>query len=99
MMNPLSLGINAEGELMSVVIPRNTPIPTIKKDIYYTCSDNQTSILFKVYQGERTRSIENHLLRQFSLSNIPPAPKDDIPVTVIFQIDFNGILTVSAEEK
>ncbi|XXG54729.1 hypothetical protein AAC387_Pa03g2535 [Persea americana] len=96
---PLSLGINVKGELMSVVIPRNTPIPTIREGIYHTDTDNETALLCKVYQGERTRSIENHLLGQFTLSNIPPAPRGDIPVRVIFQIDFNGILTVSAEEK
>ncbi|XXG54732.1 hypothetical protein AAC387_Pa03g2538 [Persea americana] len=96
---PLSLGINVKGKLMSVVIPRNTPIPTIREGIYHTDIDNETALLFKVYQGERTRSIENHLLGKFTLSNIPPAPKRDIPVKVVFQIDFNGILTVSAEEK
>ncbi|XXG54727.1 hypothetical protein AAC387_Pa03g2533 [Persea americana] len=88
---PLSLGVNVKGELMSVVIPRNTPIPTIRKGIYHKSIDNQTSILFRVYQGERTRSIENHLLGQFMLSNIPPAPIGDIPITVIFQIDFNMV--------
>ncbi|XXG54705.1 hypothetical protein AAC387_Pa03g2517 [Persea americana] len=84
---------------MSVVIPRNTPIPTEKKGSYYRCFDNQTSIFFKVYQGERTRSYENHLLGDITISDIPPAPKGHIPVTVCFQIDVNGILKVSVEEK
>ncbi|RWR76767.1 heat shock cognate protein 2-like protein [Cinnamomum micranthum f. kanehirae] len=96
---PLSLGVHIKGNLMAVMIPRNTSIPTEREDMFSTTTDNQTSILIQVYQGERTISYENHLLGKITISGIPPAPKGDISVTVCFQIDVNGILKVSVEEK
>ncbi|KAL4613951.1 hypothetical protein ACB092_07G019900 [Castanea dentata] len=94
---PLSLGIEVRGSDMLVVIPRNTPIPT-KKEIYTTLRDNQTSMLFSVYEGERCRAGDNNLLGQFELSGIPLAPKGVTKVKVCFDIDADGILNVSAKE-
>ncbi|XXG54719.1 hypothetical protein AAC387_Pa03g2528 [Persea americana] len=94
--NPLSLGIELEGGLMYVVIPRNTPIPTKKKCIRFTTADNQTSCLFVVYQGQRPRAADNHLLGAFRHSGIPPGPAG-IPLIITFEIDVDGILTVSTE--
>ncbi|XXG54708.1 hypothetical protein AAC387_Pa03g2520 [Persea americana] len=95
---PLSLGVRLTEERMGVVIPRNTPIPTKKESIHTSVQDYQTAILFDVYQGERPIAKKNHLLGTFELSDIPPAPKGSIAVEVIFEIDVDGILTVSAEE-
>lgn len=94
---PLSLGTSVGEGLMSIVIPKNTPIPTKKEHNYYTAEDDQTSVGFPVYQGERTRAEDNHLLGTFNLSGIPPAPRGEIPITSYFEIDNNGVLTVSAE--
>ncbi|XP_052203222.1 heat shock cognate 70 kDa protein-like isoform X2 [Diospyros lotus] len=98
---PLSLGIgiSAGGGVMSVVVPRNTSIPTKKKEGFTTAHDNQASILIKVYQGERTRVSDNHFLGEFLFANIPPAPASSPKIGVCFEIDANGILRVSAEEK
>uniref|UniRef100_A0A251UVB3 Putative heat shock protein 70 family n=1 Tax=Helianthus annuus TaxID=4232 RepID=A0A251UVB3_HELAN len=93
---PLSLGVEVNGDVFSVVIPRNTPIPTSKAQPYYTTFDNQSAVKIKVYQGERSRSTDNHLLGKFRISGIPPAPKGVSKVTECFEIDANGILTVSA---
>ncbi|XP_075675385.1 heat shock cognate 70 kDa protein-like [Castanea sativa] len=94
---PLSLGIEVRGSDMLIVIPRNTPFPT-KKEINTTMRDNQTSMLFSVYEGERCRACDNNLLGQFELSGIPLAPKGVTKVKVCFDIDDNGILNVSAKE-
>lgn len=94
---PLSLGVEVDKNVMSVVIPRNTPIPTKKEKTYYTTYDNQTKIEINVYQGERSRSTDNHLLGNFLISGIPPAPKRVSAVTECFELDANGILTVTAE--
>ncbi|KAM4097646.1 hypothetical protein ACJW30_07G017400 [Castanea mollissima] len=94
---PLSLGIEVRGSDMFIVIPRNTPFPT-KKEINTTMRDNQTSMLFSVYEGERCRARDNNLLGQFELSDIPLAPKGVTKVKVCFDIDANGILNVSAKE-
>ncbi|XXG54760.1 hypothetical protein AAC387_Pa03g2558 [Persea americana] len=94
---PLSLGIGTKGGVMSVVIPRNTAIPTKKEKSYSTANDSGATDI-DVYQGERTKSADNHLLGNFTLTSNPPVPKD-YPVTVCFQLDCNGILTVSAELK
>lgn len=72
---PLSLGTEVTGEIMRVVIPRNTLIPTKKTATFFTTEDNQTSMSCQVYQGERTRSTDNYLLGEFTTSGIPPAPK------------------------
>ncbi|KAJ0691520.1 putative Heat shock protein 70 family [Helianthus annuus] len=93
---PLSLGINVLGDVLSVVIPRNTPIPTSNAVEYYTTCDNQSVIDIKVYQGERSRSTDNHLLGKFSICEIPLAPKGVSSIMVRFEIDGDGILTVTA---
>ncbi|KAF5442485.1 hypothetical protein F2P56_035137 [Juglans regia] len=96
---PLSLGVESNDGIMSVVIPRNTAIPTKMERNYTTVEDNQTSILFCVYGGERTRAADNYLLGKFTLSGVPAAPRGKITVVVSFHIDINGILKVSAREK
>ncbi|XP_059457473.1 heat shock cognate 70 kDa protein 2-like [Corylus avellana] len=96
---PLSLGVEVgEGE-MSVVIPRNTDIPTKMERYYTTRFDDQTSILFPVFEGERARTVDNHQLGEFILSSIPPAPEGVADIKVCFEIDANGILNVSAVEQ
>ncbi|KAK7261452.1 hypothetical protein RIF29_27764 [Crotalaria pallida] len=95
---PLSLGLGLLRDEMSVVIPRNTPIPVKITREYVTAKDNQTSIPIKVYEGERTRASDNNLLGSFDLYGVPPAPRGH-PFDVCFAIDYNGILTVYAEEK
>ncbi|XP_057807633.1 heat shock cognate 70 kDa protein-like isoform X2 [Salvia miltiorrhiza] len=96
---PLPLGIGLDGDLMAVCIPRNTPIPTRKerKDVF-TTKDNQTSVSFPVYEGERSRASDNNLLGRFTLTGIPAAPRGAICFNVCFDIDANGILNVSAGE-
>ncbi|KAL7585593.1 hypothetical protein Lser_V15G42859 [Lactuca serriola] len=86
---PLSLGVESIGEVFSVVIPRNTPIPTKKSKNHVTIEDNQSKAWIKVYQGERARSTDNHLLGEFLLSGIPPAPKGDAKLEYCFEIDAN----------
>ncbi|MFS7950367.1 putative Heat shock protein 70 family [Helianthus anomalus] len=93
---PLSLGVEVNQEVFSVVILQNTPIPTSKARPYYTTYDNQSAIKIKVYQGERSRSTDNHLLGKFGIYGIPPTPKGVSKVMVCFEIDANGFLTVSA---
>ncbi|GJY79064.1 heat shock cognate 70 kDa protein 2-like protein, partial [Tanacetum coccineum] len=95
---PLSLGWEARGEVMVVVIPKNTPIPVMKDSMGCTASDYQSSFLFKVYQGERSRSTDNSLLGEFELSNLPLAPRGVTQARIQFDIDADGILKVSAEE-
>ncbi|KAM0028159.1 putative Heat shock protein 70 family [Helianthus debilis subsp. tardiflorus] len=94
---PLSLGVEVKGEVFNVVIPRNTQIPTKKFKTYYTAKDNQSSVDIKVFQGERTKSTKNHLLGMITVSGIPLAPKRDMPIEICFEIDPNGILTVTAK--
>ncbi|RWR76779.1 heat shock cognate protein 2-like protein [Cinnamomum micranthum f. kanehirae] len=95
---PLSLGVETRGEHMTIVIPRNTSIPTKMDENFHTGEDNQRSMDILVYQGERTRSKDNNLLGRFKFFGIPPAPKGE-PVSICFEIDVNGILTVSAVHK
>ena len=95
---PLSLGISTKGDVMSVVIPRNTTIPEKRREIYVTCVDNQSSVMIDVYEGERTKATDNNLLGWFSLSGLPPRPQGH-PFTVCFDIDADGILHVVAEEE
>ncbi|GAU47062.1 hypothetical protein TSUD_302640 [Trifolium subterraneum] len=95
---PLSLGRSLKGDIMSVVIPRNTCIPVKKTKKYVTVKDNQTSSLIEVYEGERTRASDNNLLGSFLLSGHTPAPRGH-PLDVCFAIDENGILTVSVTER
>jgi L1 cell adhesion molecule like protein len=93
---PLSLGRSIIGDIMSVVIPRNTCIPVKKTKEYITVEDNQTRSLIKVYEGERKRASDNNLLGSFRLSGIPPGPRGSASYDVCFAIDENSILTVSA---
>jgi molecular chaperone DnaK len=97
---PLSLGIETMGGVMTVLIPRNTTVPTTKKEIFSTAEDNQTAVTVKVYQGESpiANSPSNRLLAQFNLEGIPPAPRGVPQIEVTFDIDHNGILHVSAKD-
>ncbi|XXG54683.1 hypothetical protein AAC387_Pa03g2500 [Persea americana] len=96
---PLSLGVSVKGNVMRVLIPRNTTIPTKRKTILITTEDGQTTFSFSVYQGERVKATDNHFLGELPISVIPAAPIGEIPVTVCFKIDASGSLTVSAKVK
>ncbi|KAL3838237.1 hypothetical protein ACJIZ3_022828 [Penstemon smallii] len=96
---PLSLGIETTGGVMTVVIPKNTKIPCEKERIFTTNVDNQTLVPISVYEGERTRVSDNNLLGKFTLSGILPAPRFVPKINVLFEIDVNGILNVTAEDK
>lgn len=96
---PLSLGIELAGGVMSVLIPRGTTIPTKKIRMYSTSADYQTRINTKVYEGERPLTVDNHMLGNFALENIPAQPKGRPKIEVTFEIDENSLLTVSAQDK
>jgi molecular chaperone DnaK len=95
---PLSLGIETLGGVMTVLIPRNTTIPTKKSEIFTTAADNQTSVEVHVLQGERPMARDNRTLGKFHLVGIPPAPRGVPQIEVTFDIDANGILNVSARD-
>ncbi|KEH22487.1 putative Heat shock protein 70 family [Medicago truncatula] len=96
---PLSLGIDLIHDVMSVVIPRNTSIPVKITKKYITAADNQKRVAIDVYEGERPRASDNHLLGSFTLSGLPPAAARGHSFDVCFDVDQNGILTVSAMDK
>jgi molecular chaperone DnaK len=95
---PLSLGVETLGGVMTVLIPRNTTIPTRKSEIFSTAADNQTSVEIHVLQGERPVASGNRSLGKFHLIGIPPAPRGVPQIEVTFDIDANGILNVSAKD-
>ena len=96
---PLSLGIETLGGVFTKLIDRNTTIPTRKSEVFSTASDNQPSVEIKVHQGERAMARDNRLLGVFQLGNIPPAPRGVPQVEVMFDIDANGILNVTAKDR
>ena len=96
---PLSLGIETLGGVFTRLIDRNTTIPTKKSQVFSTADDNQGAVTIKVYQGEREMAQDNKLLGQFDLMGIPPAPRGTPQIEVTFDIDANGIVSVSAKDK
>jgi molecular chaperone DnaK len=96
---PLSLGIETLGGVTTVLIPRNTTIPTKKSETFSTAEDNQTTVEIHVLQGERQMAIDNRTIGKFQLTGIPPAPRGMPQIEVTFDIDANGILHVSAKDK
>jgi molecular chaperone DnaK len=95
---PLSLGVETLGGVMTTLIARNTTIPTSKKEVFSTAADNQSAVTINVLQGEREFAKDNRLLGTFNLEGIPPAPRGMPQIEVSFNVDVNGILTVSAKD-
>merc|ERR1711868_124699 len=96
---PLTLGIETVGGVMSKIIARNSVVPTKKSQIFSTAADNQQTVTIQVFEGERPMTKDNHLLGKFDLTGIPPAARGVPQLEVTFEIDVNGILRVSAEDK
>ncbi|MBZ0128318.1 MAG: molecular chaperone DnaK [Rhodobacteraceae bacterium] len=96
---PLSLGIETLGGVFTRLIDRNTTIPTKKSQVFSTAEDNQNAVTIRCFQGEREMAADNKLLGQFNLESIPPAPRGMPQIEVTFDIDANGIVSVSAKDK
>jgi len=96
---PLSLGIETLGGVFTRLIDRNTTIPTRKSQVFSTAEDNQTAVTIRVFQGEREMAADNKILGQFDLVGLPPAPRGVPQIEVTFDIDANGIVSVSAKDK
>ncbi|SOH93244.1 molecular chaperone DnaK [Monaibacterium marinum] len=96
---PLTLGIETMGGVLTPMIDRNTTIPTKKSNVFSTAEDNQSAVTIRVFQGERSMAADNKMLGQFNLESIPPAPRGLPQIEVTFDIDANGIVSVSAKDK